>query len=186
MIPIRRLLGHAALAALVAVAALALGSCGKNELMGQGLERLIVPKGAGPTGIYSGADPAPWKWAVNSIDSVLFTDDIDSTFLEVTSFQLLDTQGRLIPGTTRFMPGNQYIYYTNDFPDPSYDFIKKDPPSSSLSKVYFIPDRPLSGHTIYTYQLTTGVRMVSGQFRRDVQSFSFVTGDSVPPAGAPR
>lgn len=186
MIRIRQLLGMAVLTALVAVAAFALGSCGKNDLMGQGLDRLIVPRGAGPVGIYAGADPAPWKWAVNSIDSVLFTDDIDSTTLEVTSLQLFDATGHLIPGTTRFMPGNAYIYYTNDFPDSSYAFIVKNPPlSSSLSKVYYIPDRPLSGHKLYTYVLTTGVRMVSGQFKRDVQGFSFVTGDSVAPAGAP-
>jgi hypothetical protein len=182
MIPLRRFLGVALLAALAALTSFALGSCAKNDLMGQGLDRAIIPKGAGPEGTYADPDSA-WKWAVNSIDSVVFTDDIDSTTLEVTSFQLADSVGRLVSGTTRYVPGNLYIYYTHDFPDNEFAFFHKadQVPGRSLSKVYFVPDRPLAGRNRYTYTLTTGVRLVSGRLRRDVRSWTFTTGDSVPP-----
>jgi hypothetical protein len=181
MILLRRFLGVALLASLAALTSISLGSCGKNDLTGQGLDRTIIPKGAGPQGVFGDADSA-WKWAVNSIDSVVFTDDIDSTTLEVTSFELVTRDGRLVPGTTRFMPANAYIHYTHDFPDPSFDFFVQNPPlGTSLSKVYFVPDQPLSGGTEYTYRLTTGVRLVSGRLRRDVREWSFTTGDSVAP-----
>ncbi len=181
MIPLRRILGVTLLAALAALTSFALVSCSKNELTGEGLSGLIVPRGAGPLG--SANDPtAPWKWDVLTIDSVLFTDDIDSTTLELTSFQLLDSLGHLVPGTVRFMPGNAYVYHPHAWPDPVYDVFVKDPPMApTLSKVYYVPDRPLSGHTTYTYQLTTGVRVSGGQFRRDVRSWSFTTGDSAAP-----
>ena len=185
MNPFRRLLGAALLAALAALTSFALGSCGKNDILGQGYGRLIVPKGAGPIGQFSDPASAPWKWAVNSIDSVVFNDDIDSTTLQVTGFELLDVHGHLVPGTTRFVPGNAYIHYTQDFPSPAYAFYVKDSTSTfgaSMSKVYFIPDRPLSGHRTYVYVLTTGVRMISGKLKRDGWAWSFTTGDSTAPA----
>jgi hypothetical protein len=183
MISLRRFLGVAMLAVLVALVSFSLGSCGKNDLTGIGLDRTVLVKGAGPQGLPVDTDPdSAYKWAVNSIDSVVFTDDIDSTTLEVTSFQLADTLGRLVPGTIRFMPGNAYIHYTRDFPDSSFDFFVKDPPMGrALSKVYFVPNHPLHPHWRYIYTLTTGVRMAGGRFKRDLQSWSFTTGDSVAP-----
>ncbi len=189
MIPFRRYLGAAVLVALAALVAFALVSCGKNELMGLGLERTILVKGASPKGHRTDADPeSTYKWAVNSIDSVIFTDDVDSTTLAVTSFQLTDSVGRLVPGTIRFMPSNAYIQYRYmadpavAFMDSSYEFIVPRPPmASTIGKVYFIPNRPLARHSLYMYTLTTGIRMTNGHLKRDLQTFSFYTGDTLPP-----
>jgi len=181
MIPFRRLVSVALLLAVAAVAVASLGSCSKNDLTGQGLDRTIIPIGAGPQGNLQTSDSL-WKYPVNSIDSVIFTDDIDSTTLEVTSFQLFDSLNRAVPGTVRFMPGNAYIHYNQDFPSNSYDFFVSNPPlGKTLAKVYFIPAQPLHGDRTYHYQLTTGLRTASGRFRRDVRTWSFATGDSVAP-----
>ncbi len=180
---LRRIVGLLLLAALAAVAVLSAGSCAKNDLLGQGLDQYILVSAASP--LARNPDPTPdssYKWAVNTIDSVLFGNDIDSTTLEVTTFQVVDSLGRLVPGTVRFMPGNAYIHYTEDFPSHAYAFTVYRPPlGATMSKVYFIPDRPYSGHSTYTYILTTGVRMTSGRLVRDHHVYNFTTGDSVPP-----
>jgi hypothetical protein len=183
MIPIRRILSLSLLAALAALAGLSAASCAKNDILGQGLDQYILVQGASP--LSRSADPeadSSYKWAVNTIDSVIFINDIDSTTLEVTTFQVTDSLGRLVPGAVRFEPGNAYIHYTEDFPSNAYAFTTSHPPlGKTMSKVYFIPERPFSGHTTYTYVLTSGVRMQSGRFVRDQHAFRFTTGDSVPP-----
>src|SRR5580765_9064473 len=159
--PIRRLMALLLLAALVALVALSAGSCAKNDLFGQGLDQYILVRAASPLGLNQ--DPKPdsaYKWAVNSIDSVIFGNDIDSVTLEVTSFEVFDTLGHVVPGQVRFMPGNAYIHYTEDFPSNAYAFSVSRPPlGKSMSKVYFIPERPFSPHRTYVYVLSTGVRM---------------------------
>lgn len=192
MTPLRRFTGAALLIALAALVAFALVSCGKNELMGQGLERTILVKGASPKGHRTDPDPdSTYKWAVNSIDSVVFTDDIDSTTLAVTSFQLTDSTGHLVAGTIRFMPSNAYIQYRYmadpavAYMDSSYEFLVSPPPmAKTIGKVYFIPNRPLARHSLYIYTLSTGIRMTNGHLKRDLQTFSFYTGDTLPPVPA--
>ena len=172
------------LAALALLAGLLSASCARNELLGQGLELWIGVKGVGPQGL--GADGL--GCAVNSIDSVVFVQDVDSTALEVTSFVLRDELGAQFPGTVRFVASNLFVEYYQAFPSTAYFLVAgKGVPSGALGKVYFIPAHPLSGHKIYTYTLTTGVRMRAGTLVRDTQSWSFATGDSVaPPAPASR
>src|SRR5262249_11533472 len=150
-----RALAVAALAPLL----LGVGACAKNEATAPGVDSEILVKNAGPLGTAPASLNQPWAWAVNSIDSVLFVDDVDSTRLEVTSFRMVDSLGRTVPGTVRFVASNMNIFYTQAFPSPAYGFVVKDPPArSTLGKVYFIPDRPLSGHTTYSYLLSTGIR----------------------------
>jgi len=175
------------LAAAFALLPLGAGSGAKNQATAPGVDSEILVKNAGPLGTAPASLNQPWAWAVNSIDSVLFVDDIDTTRLEVTSFRMVDPLGRTIPGTVRFVASNMNIFYTQAFPSPAYDFIIKDPPArSTLGKVYFIPDQPLSGHTTYSYLLSTGIRMQKGQLRRDGFRFAFTTGDSIaPPAPGP-
>lgn len=179
---IRRRLHPALLVWLLSGAMLT--ACGENPPTGLAIESDIVVTSAGPVGVSPDNQDKPWKYAVNSIDSVMFHDGIDSTALEVTSFQLTDPEGRLVPGTTRFVPEKVYIRYTRAFPDPSYELVTGSGGSLTgqpVSKVYFLPDSPLHGRAAYTYTLTTGLRMVAGRFERDQRSFTFTTGDSVTP-----
>jgi hypothetical protein len=183
MIPLRRVFALLLMGALLALVGFSAGSCAKNDLFGQGLDRYVLVSGASPTGFSQDVDPdSSYKWAVNSIDSVIFANNIDSVTLEVTSFEAFDTVGHLIPGQVRFMPGNAYIHYTEDFPSNAYAFTVSHPPlGTTMSKVYFIPDKPYSGHRTYAYVLTTGVRMLSGKLVRNKYAFGFATGDSVAP-----
>lgn len=168
------------LALLLAVAGAM--ACSRAETTAPGLDSEILVQGAGPLGVVAPEANEPWAWAVNSIDSVVFVDEIDSTRLEVTSFRVIDPRGITVAGTVRFMPSNAYIRYTQPFPSAAYEFRIHQPPMERLiGKVYFIPERPFSGHTEYTYMLTTGIRMQHGVLRRDVLRFRFTTGDSVAP-----
>ena len=177
--PARRpLLLLAASCALVALGALA---CSKNEITAPGLDSVILVQSAGPQGT---APPAfgAYAWAVNTIDSIGFTDNIDSTLLDVTSFRMTDPQGQTVAGTSRFVQTRAYIFYTQAFPSTAYDFEIKDPPlPSTLGKMYFIPAQPLHGHTEYTVRMSDGIRMTKGTLERDKYEFKFVTGDSVAP-----
>jgi hypothetical protein len=183
------------LAVMVVFTGLLLASCGKNDLtglMGQGqASGLWVHVGiVGPTGPgypVESADSVLHGHPVNSIDSVTFLEDVDPKNLEVTSFSLRDSaSGIVCPGTARYFAANQYIRYSGAFPDTSVALrTGRNTASTWMAKVYFIPSRPLSGHRTYTYSLTTRVNMVSGKFVRDVQSWNFVTGDSVAPPAAP-
>jgi hypothetical protein len=169
------------LAALCAVVALGAAACSKNELTAPGLDSEILVQSAGPEG---SAPPAfgAFAWAVNTIDSILFTDDIDSTRLDVTAMRVLDPQGQTVPGTVRFVQRRAFVFYTQPFPSAAYDFELKDAPlPPTLGKAYFIPDQPLHGHTEYTVQMSNGIRMTKGTFERDAFAFKFVTGDSVAP-----
>lgn len=178
-----RLLAAATLALLL----FGVGSCGKNLPTGQGIGSEILVQRAGPLGAPPGDPTRPWDWAVNSIDSVVFVDEIDSTRLEATSFRLVDANFITIPGTVRFMPDSAYIRYTQAFPSAAYDFVVKSPRlRSTLKKVYFIPDQPLHGHTAYGYLMSTAIRMERGQLRRDGVLFQFVTGDSIAPGPSPQ
>jgi len=163
MVVRRRLLPP--LAALCALA-LGLASCSENPITAPGVDSEILVKNGGPVGVAPPDQFGPYAWAVNTIDSVLFTDDIDSTRLDVTSFRMSDPQ---------------------PFPSPAYAFNVKDPPArSTLGKMYFVPDAPLHGHTEYTCRLSTGIRMSKGTLVRDVFQFQFTTGDSVAPPSPAR
>lgn len=167
-------------------AVLAFSACSKNSATAPGIDSGIVVRRAGPVGvaINDPSNPTPWKWAVNTIDSVEFVDPIDSTLFEVTSFRVTDPRGNTMPGTVRFVADSVYVFYTQPFPSAAYDFvIKTPPPDPKLRKLYFIPDRPYSGRTEYTARLTTGIRMERGTLRRDQFEFRFTTGDSVAPPG---
>lgn len=183
---LRRILGVTLLGALAATAALGLASCAKNDILGEGLDQYILVQDASPLARTIDTNPdSAYKWEVNSIDSIIFNNDIDSTTLQVTTLQVFDSLGHLVPGTVRFMPGNAYIHYTVDWADnaaPNQNFafaVRHLPLGSTMSKVYFIPARPYQPHHTYTYVLATGVRMLSGKFVRDHYSYSFTTGDSV-------
>jgi hypothetical protein len=169
-------------AALSAVVALGLASCSENRATAPGLDSEILVEQVGPVGV---ADPlvfGSWAWAVNTIDSLVFTDDIDSSRLEVTSYRMTDPQGRTVAGTVRFMPSNAFIFHTQPFPSMAYDFhIDGLALSPGVGKMYFVPAQPLSGHTEYTCRLSTGIRMTRGTLKRDVFEFRFTTGDSVAP-----
>jgi hypothetical protein len=166
--------------------ALGLGSCAKNETTAPGVNSEILVRETGPVGV-APSTLGPAAWAVNSIDSVLFVDDIDSARTEVMSFQLFETVGntgalRAVPGTVRFAPSNAYIFYTGAFPSAAVDLEIKNPPArTTLSKMYFVPDAPLHGHTEYIVQFTSGIRMEKGALRRDVRTWTFTTGDSIAP-----
>ena len=181
---IRRYSAALALAAMALFLGVLLASCAKNELLGQGVGLWIGVKGVGPQGLGQDGTGCP----VNSIDSVIFVQDVDSTTLTVTSFVLRDSLGREIPGSVEFAASNRFVAYYQPFPSTAYyTVLGKGTASGSIGKVYFIPARNLSPHKLYTYSLTTGVRMRSGKLERDVQSWSFATGDSVaPPAPASR
>jgi len=163
------------------------GSCAKNSTTAPGVDSELLIRSAGPLGVAPPDLNQPWAWAVNSIDSVLFVDDIDSTRIEVTSFRLFERAATAsgfaaVPGTVRFAAGNAYIHYTQAFPSAAYDFNIKDPPArSTLGKMYFIPNSPLHGHTEYFAAFTAGIRMEKGELRRDVFAFAFTTGDSIAP-----
>ena len=169
------------LAASCALVVLGIAACSGNQATAPGLDSVILVENAGPTGTAPGAIGA-YAWAVNTIDSISFTDEIDSTLLDVTSVRVTDPQGQTVPGTVRFMQTRAYIFYTQAFPSAAYDFEIKDPPlPNTLGKVYFIPSQPLHGHTQYAVHMTNGIRMTNGTLKRDAYEFSFVTGDSVAP-----
>jgi hypothetical protein len=169
------------LAATSALVLLGMPACTGNQITAPGLNSEILVKSAGPIGEPPDGIGA-FAWAVNTIDSILFTDDIDSTRLNVTTLRVTDPQGQVVPGTVRFVPTRAYIYYTQAFPSAAYDFTLKDPPvPSTLGKVYFIPAQPLHGHTEYTVRMSDGIRMTKGTLERDHYQFTFVTGDSVAP-----
>ena len=171
------------LAAFCAVVALGVAACVENDITAPGLDSEILVERAGPEGT---APPAfgAYAWAVNTIDSIIFTDDIDSTRLDVTSVRVTDPQGQTVAGTVRFMQRKTYIHYTQAFPSAAYDFVTRDvdlPLPPSLGKMYFIPSQPLHGHTEYTVRMSDGIRMTKGTLKRDAFTFRFITGDSVPP-----
>ena len=174
-------------AALFAVVALGAASCSENPVTAPGLDSEILVEVFGPVGVADPQQFGPWAWAVNTIDSIVFTNDIDSSRLEVTSYRMTDPQGRTVAGTVRFMPANGFIFHSQPFPSMAYDFRIKDPPlNPRVGKMYFIPSQPLSGHTEYRCRLSTGIRMTKGTLARDVFEFRFTTGDSVaPPVPAP-
>jgi hypothetical protein len=168
----------AALLLIAAFAALTAASCAKNDLFGRGLELWIGVKGVGPQGL----GPNGTGCDVTSIDSVVFVQDVDSTALQVSSFVLTDSLGRVVPGRVVFSASNVYIALFQPWPGMgTYSVSGGGGATSAIGKVYFVPQRALSGHAVYTYSLTTGVRMKAGRLVRDVQSWSFATGDSVPP-----
>ena len=169
------------LATSCVVVALGVAACSENEISAPGLDSEILVESAGPLGTAPEVLGA-WAWAVNSIDSIVFTDEIDSTRLDVTSVRVTDPQGQTVPGTVRFVQSRAFIFYTQDFPSATYDFVIKDPPlPRTLGKMYFIPAQPLHGHTEYTVRMSNGIRMTKGTFERDAFEFRFVTGDSVAP-----
>jgi len=169
------------LAASAALMVLGMVACSQNQATAPGLDSEILVESAGPQGtappIFGG-----FAWAVNTIDSIRFTDEIDSTRLDVTSLRVTDPQGQAVAGTVRFVQSRAYIFYTQAFPSAAYDFEIKDPPlPSTLGKAYFIPAQPLHGHTEYTVRMSNGIRMTKGTLERDEFEFKFVTGDSVAP-----
>jgi len=169
-------------AALFAVVALGAASCSENPVTAPGLDSEILVEVFGPVGVADPQQFGPWAWAVNTIDSIVFTNDIDSSRLEVTSYRMTDPQGRSVAGTVRFMPSNAYFFHTRPFPSMAYGFLIHDPPlNRGVGKMYFVPAQPLSGHTEYTCRLSTGIRMTKGTLKRDVFEFRFTTGDSVAP-----
>lgn len=173
----RRLLSLLFTALLVTVA-----SCSKLEPTAPGVSSELLVRSAGPLGSVPANLNQPWAWAVNTIDSLVLTNDIDSTRLEVTTVQLTDPDGNVVPGTARWVAGNMYIRYTQPFPSTAYDFVIKNPPARrTLGKMYFIPSVPLRGHTQYTFQYSGGLRMTKGNLRRDIFRFSYTTGDSIAP-----
>src|SRR5512140_1273945 len=105
MTSLRRNAAVLTLALLAAFMGLLLVSCAKNDLMGQGLELWIGVKGVGPQGL----GPAGTGCPVNSIDSVVFVQDVDSTVLAVTSCVLRDSTGAHVPGTALFVASNRFI-----------------------------------------------------------------------------
>lgn len=168
-------------AASCAVLALGMAACSGNQATAPGLDSEILVDNAGPQGTAPKVLGA-YAWAVNSIDSILFTDEIDSTRLDVTSVRVTDPQGQTVPGTVRFVQTRAYIFYTQAFPSAAYDFELKDAPlPRTLGKVYFIPAQPLHGQTEYTVRMSDGIRMTKGTLKRDAFEFRFVTGDSVAP-----
>jgi hypothetical protein len=178
--PVRRrpLMLLAAACALVALGAVA---CAENDITAPGLDSEILVERAGPEGAAPGGIGS-FAWAVNTIDSIQFVDDIDSTRLDVTSVRVTDPQGQTVPGSVRFVQRRAYVFYTQPFPSAAYDFEIKDAPlPPTLGKVYFIPDQPLHGHTNYTVSMTNGIRMTKGTLERDAFTFTFLTGDSVAP-----
>jgi hypothetical protein len=173
-------------AASCALMVLGVAACTSNQITAPGLDSVILVQSAGPLGEAPPVFGAS-AWAVNTIDSILFTDDIDSTLLDVTAMRVTDPQGNTVPGTVRFMQRRAFIFYTQAFPSAAYDFELKDAPlPPTLGKAYFIPAQPLHGHTEYTVLMSNGIRMTKGTLRREAFAFQFVTGDSVapPPAAA--
>src|SRR5262245_15872685 len=130
------------LAACCALLSLGVSACSEHATTAPGLDRQILvdtvgPQGTAPTGLYGS-----FAWAVNTIDSLTFVDDIDSTKLDATNFRVTDPAGQTVPGQVRFVPTRMYIHYTQPFPSNAYDFEIKDPPlPTTLGKMYFIPDR---------------------------------------------
>lgn len=172
--------------ALAALLALAVGSCSENPATAPGLDSEILVKEAGPLGTAPVDPTQPWRWAVNSIDSLVFEDDVDSTRIEVTDLRVLDADGVEVAGTVRWMPGNAYILYTEPFPSTAVDFVIKNPPArSTLGKIYFIPSAPLAENSVYTVVYSGGIRMEKGQLRRDTFSWSYRTGTGTPPSPPP-
>ena len=169
------------LAASCALVVLGVAACTSNQITAPGLDSVVLVQNAGPQGTAPNGIGA-FAWAVNTIDSLTFTDEIDSTLLDVTAVRVTDPQGQTVPGTVRFMQTRAYIFYTQPFPRSAYDFQIKDAPlPSTLGKVYFIPSQPLRGHTEYTVRMSDGIRMTKGSLERDKYEFKFVTGDSVAP-----
>ena len=169
------------LAASCALVALGIAACTSNQITAPGLDSEILVENAGPQGKAPGGIGS-YAWAVNTIDSIIFTDEIDTTRLSVTSVHVTDPQGQNVPGLVLFAPTRAYIYYTQPFPSNAIFFQIKDPPlPSTLGKVYFIPSQPLHGKTAYTVHMTDGIRMTKGTLKRDVYEFTYVTGDSVAP-----
>ena len=169
------------LAAISALMVMGVVACSKNEVTAPGLDSEILVENAGPLGtappVFGG-----FAWAVNTIDSIIFTDEIDPKRLTVTSLVVTDPQGQFVPGFAIPVPTRAYIFYTQPFPSTVVGFEVKDPPlPSTLGKVYFVPAQPLHGHTAYTVRMTDGIRMTKGTLKRDVYEFTFVTGDSVAP-----
>jgi hypothetical protein len=168
-------------AASCALVVLGVAACTSNQITAPGLDSVILVQSAGPQGT-APAGIGSFAWAVNTIDSITFTDEIDSTLLDVTSLRVTDPQGQTVPGTVRFMQTRAYVFYTQAFPSAAYDFEIKDAPlPSTLGKVYFIPSQPLHGHTTYTVRMSDGIRMTKGTLERDKYEFTFVTGDSLAP-----
>ena len=169
------------LAASCALVVLGVAACTSNQITAPGLDSVVLVQNAGPLGTAPAAIGS-FAWAVNTIDSLMFTDEIDSTLMDVTALRVTDPQGQTVPGTVRFMQTRAYIFYTQPFPSSAYDFQIKDAPlPSTLGKVYFIPSQPLHGHTEYTVRMSDGIRMTKGTLERDKYEFKFVTGDSVAP-----
>jgi len=169
------------LAASCALVVLGVAACTSNQITAPGLDSVVLVQNAGPLGTAPTGIGA-FAWAVNTIDSLTFTDEIDSTLMDVTALRVTDPQGQTVPGTVRFMQTRAYIFYTQPFPSSAYDFQIKDAPlPSTLGKVYFIPSQPLHGHTEYTVRMSDGIRMTKGTLERDKYEFKFVTGDSVAP-----
>jgi len=169
------------LAASCALVVLGVAACTSNQITAPGLDSVVLVQNAGPQGTAPNGIGA-FAWAVNTIDSLTFTDEIDSTLMDVTALRVTDPQGQTVPGTVRFMQTRAYIFYTQPFPSAAYDFEIKDAPlPSTLGKVYFIPSQPLHGHTEYTVRMSDGIRMTKGSLERDKYEFKFVTGDSVAP-----
>ena len=167
---------------LLAVLIVAAASCSTNQATAPGVSSELLVRASGPVGTAPTDLNQPWAWAVNTIDSLILTEDVDSTMLEVTSVRLTDAQGVEVPGTTRWVASNVYIQYTQPFPSTTYELVVKNPPArTTLGKMYFIPSVPLRGHTAYTVEFTGGLRMTKGALRRDVFRFSYTTGDSIAP-----
>lgn len=164
-----------------ALVVLGVAACAENQITAPELDSEILVENAGPQGT---APPVlgAYAWAVNTIDSIVFTDEIDSTRLDVTSFRMTDAQGQTVPGEVRYLPDSTYVTYTQPFPSAAYTVVLNNPPlSPKLKKVYFIPSEPLHGHTEYTVRMSDGIRMTKGTLQRDVFEYRFVTGDSVAP-----
>src|SRR5262249_45823762 len=97
----------ALLAALCALLGLGALACSENQATAPGLDSDILVKNAGP----QGTPPIglAFAWAVNTIDSITFVDEIDSTRLDVTSFRMTDPQGVTVAGEVRFVQTNMFI-----------------------------------------------------------------------------
>lgn len=180
MASLRRLVSLAGLALIAGLMAFALASCAKNDLMGQDMGLWIDVKGQGPTGLGESGTGC----FRNSIDSVLFVQEVDSTTLDITSFVVRDSLGQRVPGTVRFVTSNLMVKYSFPFPtSTAYFFVSKDKAqlTNKYGKVYFIPAQIYATNSRYTYSLTTGARMIGGKLVRDVRTWEFTTGDSIAP-----
>ena len=148
---------------LLALVALALGSCGDQKVTGQVPQVLVSVSCTHPLS----GDPSA---AVSDTPWVELLDRPDLPTLGVTEFNVV-AGGHSVPGHMVFqrLPRTRTTDCGNEGQPPC---------DCSVWQIAYIADAPLSGHTAHTATITTGVRLVGGQLVRDSFTWSFTTGDS--------